>query len=75
MEESVNAFPFPKLRNDKYLILEIMMYVELKEVWNFMNFLNKTSRTFLENNASTIYNGFINDGLYDYLINCEFIHY
>ncbi len=40
MEESVNAFPFPKLRNDKYLTVEIMMYVDFKESWKFMHSLN-----------------------------------
>ena len=76
MEASLIKLPFQKLRYDKYLILEIMMYVDdYKEAWKFMFILNKASRTFLETNASTIYNGFINDGLYYYELNCNFINY
>jgi len=76
MEASLSTLPFQKLRYDKYLILEIMMYVDdYKEAWKFMFILNKASRTFLETNASTIYNGFNNEGLYDYDLNCNFISY
>ena len=66
MEESVTAFPFCKLRHDIYLTLEIMMYVEYESACYFMFHANKATRAFLENNSSTISNGFINDGLIEY---------
>ncbi len=76
MEASSSTLPFKKLRYDKYLILEIMIFVDdYREAWKFMFILNKASRTFLETNASTIYNGFINEGLNDYKLNCNFISY
>jgi hypothetical protein len=52
------------------------MYVDdYKEALKFMFILNKASRTFLETNASTIYNGFINEGLIDYEIKFKFINF
>ena len=63
MNESVCAFLFPRLSEDKYLTLEIMMYVDYFDSLIFMFYLNNATRTFLESNASTIRNGFINDGL------------
>ncbi len=66
MDETIRVFPFNKLKHAKYLILEIMMHVDYKESWKFMFSLNKASRVFIENNASTIYKGFNNDGLIYY---------
>ena len=54
MEESVSAFPFRKLIHDKYDTLNIMMFVEFKEVCSFMFAVNKATRTFLETNSITI---------------------
>ena len=66
MEESSSAFPFRKLVNDKYLTLEIMMYLEYEAVLKFMFELDKESRNFLLNNSLTIRNAFINEGLIVY---------
>ena len=75
MNEFVSGFPFPRLSDEKYLTLEIMMYVDYFDSLIFMFSLNKATRIFVESNASTIRNGFINDGLYDYQLNCDFFHY
>ncbi len=66
MEYSVTAFPFGKLRYEKYLLLEVMLYLPHKDSCEFMFSVNKDSRSFLKNNMMTIKNGFINEGLIDY---------
>jgi hypothetical protein len=63
MVESLSEFPFRKLSEDKYLTLEVMMYVDHPEVWKFMFSVNKEARTFLQENFITIQNGFTNAGL------------
>ena len=67
-------FPFRKLRFKKYLTLEVMMNVEYMSACNHMHHVNKATRTFLEKNACTIRNGFINDGLIEYLIESKILH-
>ena len=69
--ESKIAFPFRKLRNDKYLMLDVLMYVLYQVPLNFMYALNKESRLFIALNLTTIKNGFINDGLID--DGCSFV--
>ena len=64
MDAAVIAFPFPRLKN-KYLTLEIMMFVDYRQSCEFMFSINRATRSFLEINKSTIYNGFNNDGLID----------
>ena len=64
--EPFNAFLFPKLKNDKYLILNILMYLDYKDALNFIFFINKDSRTFQLTNFITLKNEFINEGLIDY---------
>ncbi len=71
MEESVSAFPFKKLIYDKFLTLEVMMFIDHQESYKFMFSVNKPMRIFFQQNIMTIQNGFINDGLIDY----EFDHY
>jgi hypothetical protein len=66
MEEPMSAFPFRKLRYDKYLTLEVMMFVAHKDSCEFMFSVNKETRAFLKNNMGTIQNGFMNEGLIDY---------
>jgi hypothetical protein len=39
------------------------MFVDHKEVKNFMFNLNKKARSYLESNIITVQNGFINEGL------------
>ena len=63
MEESLCNFAFYNLRYDKYLALEIMMYIEIPDGYKFMFNLNKDSRLFLQQNFITLRNGFINEGL------------
>ena len=63
MVESFSYFPFRKLRDEKYLLLELMLYIEHPEVLQFMFSVNKETRKFLESNFITIRNGFVNEGL------------
>lgn len=71
MEESVSAFPFIKLRCNKFLTIEVMMFIDHQEAYKFMFSLNKAMRSFFQQNIMTIQSGFINDGLIDY----ELDHY
>ena len=66
MVESLSDFPFRKLRYAKYLILDVMMYVEHQQVLKFMFTCNKETRAFLQKNYVTVTNGFVNDGLIPY---------
>jgi hypothetical protein len=66
MVESVSDFPFSKLRHHKYLTLDVMMYVDHQQVFEFMFACNKKARAFLQHNYLTIRNGFVNDGLIPY---------
>jgi hypothetical protein len=79
MEESVSDFPFSKLRHHKYLTLDVMMYVDHQQVFEFMFACNKKARAFLQHSYLTIRNGFINDGLipyyYDRLSDKQYYHY
>jgi hypothetical protein len=56
-------FPFRQLRNDIYLTLDIMMYVERSQALEFMHGVNKETRIFLCQHYISIKNGFINEGL------------
>ena len=51
------------------------MYVDYEAAGYFMFHANKATRAFLENNASTIRNGFINDGLIEYEVEDKFLHF
>jgi hypothetical protein len=75
MVESLNEFPFPKLRYEKYLTLDIMMYVDHPEVYKFMFTLNKEARKFLQDNFISVRNGFVNEGLITYELKHDFMHY
>ena len=66
MVETLSNFPFRKLSCEKYLTLDVMMYIEHPEVLNFMFCVNIETRTFLQNDFITINNGFINEGLITY---------
>jgi hypothetical protein len=63
MEESSHTFPFPKLRHDIYLTLEVMMYVERSQAFVFMHAVNKEGRSYIQKQYFSIKNGFINEGL------------
>ena len=75
MVESLSDFPFRKLRFNKYLTLDVMMYVEHPEVYKFMFSVNKATRSFLLKNFITLRNGFINNGLITYQIHHNFDSY
>jgi hypothetical protein len=66
MVESFSDFPFSKMRYYKYLMLNVMMYVEHQQVLQFMFTCNKQARTFLQHNYIIVRNGFVNDGLIPY---------
>ena len=66
MVESLNNFPFRKLAQDKYLTLEVMIFVEYLNVCEFMYSVNLETRNFVQRNFITIRNGFINEGLITY---------
>ena len=66
MAETAGGFPFHRLKWDKYLILDVMMYVGHQEVLKFMFAVNKDARGFLQQNFTTILNGFNNEGLIPY---------
>ena len=66
--ESVTAFPFQKLRDDKYLMLDVLMHLKFDKALKFMFALNKEARSFIERHFITINNGFTNDGLIEFVI-------
>ena len=71
METLANAFPFHKLKQEKYLMIEVIMYLKHGEASKFMFSLNKESRKFILQNFITIKNGFTNDSfLLSLLISC-----
>jgi hypothetical protein len=74
MVESLNEFPFPKLRYEKYLTLDVMMYVDHPEVYKFMFTLNKEARKFLQDNFISVRNEFVNKGLITYELKHDFMH-
>jgi hypothetical protein len=63
MAESLSDFPFHKLGNNKYLAIEVMMYIDYQEVCKFMFAVNKETRSFIEQYFIAIRNGFTNEGL------------
>ncbi len=64
--ESDSAFPFQKLEAQKYLTLEVLMYVERPNAFKFMFTLNKKTREFLHNDLMTVRNSFVNEGLIEH---------
>ena len=75
MVEFVTDFPFRKLVFDKYLTLEMMMYVKHSKVCKFMFEVNKPARAFLQYNFTAIQNGFTNDNLIVFQFNNSFNDY
>ena len=67
--DSVSSFPLHKLKLYKYLMIDIMMHVEHKDVCKYMFALNKEARAFIQQNYNDIRNGFINEGLIDFHFN------
>ena len=75
MEKTVTSFPFHKLRHEKYLTLDVMMYVERSKALEFIFYVNKEARAFLHQHFISIQNGFINEGLIFYDLSCNFNGY
>ncbi len=75
MVESVADFPFRQLRNDPYLILDVMMYIKRKPLIKFMFAVSKATRNFLNFKYTAIKNSFINEGLITHHITSNFIGY
>lgn len=63
--ESAGDFPLRILRDYIYLTLDVMMYVEHENAYEFMFKINKEGRKFIINNFITMKNEFINEGLID----------
>jgi hypothetical protein len=72
MVESLSDFPFRKLRDEKFLALELILYIEHPEMLQFMFSVNKDTRKFLESNFIAIRNGFFNEGLITYELSSDF---
>ena len=55
MENTTNgAFPFHKLKYERYLIIGIIIYVERSLNLKYMYFINKEARNFIKENFITI---------------------
>ena len=48
MLQSLINFPYPKLKDCKYLALEVMKHIEYLDALTFMFTLNKETRNFLK---------------------------
>lgn len=68
--ESFSLFPFHKFRYDKYLTLDVLLYVNHQEVLKYFFDLNKEGRNYIIQNFITIRNEFNNNGLID----CHFFY-
>ena len=64
-------FPFSKLKHDKYLTLDVLMFVDYLDALIFMFNINKEVRHYLLNNFITVRNGFTNDGLIDFVFESD----
>lgn len=66
MEETVSDMPLWKLIYDKFLTIDVFMYVDREKVLKFMFAVNKEARRFLQKYFNNIQNGFVNEGLITY---------
>ena len=69
---STNMFPFSKLRHDVFLTLEVLLYVERAHALEFIFGVNKETRAFLLKHFVSVKNGYINEGLIEYNMRCDF---
>ena len=67
--ESDGDFPFRKLRFYKYLTLEVLMNIDHFDACYFMFKINREARKFILNNYIAVRNGYINEGLIDFVFN------
>lgn len=63
MVESSSDFPFRYLRQEPYLVFEVLIYIDHEEVLKFIFGVNNHTRHFLKINFIKIRNAFVNDGL------------
>ena len=56
-------FPFEKLRQDKFLFIEVLMYNNYIDALIFMHNTNRATRDFHCESYTTVKNGFVNEGL------------
>jgi hypothetical protein len=63
MESALSVFPFWKLRYEKYLFLDVLLYIDYKNALEFMFKLSIDARKFLHSNISSINNAYNNEGL------------
>ncbi len=47
------------------------MFVKHLDAFNFMFALNKSARGFIKDNYFTVRNGFVNEGLIEYVLDCK----
>lgn len=66
MVETLTNFPFRKLKDNKFLTVGVLAFVEYQDALEFLFSLNKEARTFLQENIDIVNNEFINGGLITY---------
>ncbi len=67
MVESYSDVPFLNLRQEPYLIIEILIFIDREEVLKFIFSINNKMRDFLKDHFIKIKNAFINNGR---IVNC-----
>ena len=63
MEIAIRDFPFWKLKQDHFVIIEIFLYIEHFKALEFLFTTNRLSRQFLKQYFASIKNAFDNEGL------------
>lgn len=64
MVESILKSPFGQLKGKKYLLIDLLMYVEYFQGMNFLYRVNREGRKFFEDHFETIERGFAHEGLH-----------
>lgn len=72
MVESYSDVPFLNFRQEPYLIIEILMFIDREEVLKFIFSINNKMRDFLKDHFIKIKNAFINNGLIVNYFNATF---
>ena len=63
MDKERQNFPFCKLKDTPYNMLEVLMHIMFNNALEFMFRINKESRGYLKQHIATIRNDFVNEGL------------
>jgi hypothetical protein len=66
MVESLGDFPFRKIRQKKYLLVEVFTHIDHQNGYKFLFSLNMESRVLFITNFTKFRNGYINRGLIPY---------